>query len=121
MTYSNTARKATLRSIVDVKHIPFWLDDSARPDPEPDLAKNISTDLLVIGAGFAGLWTALLAKEEDPSRDVVLLEGGEVAIGASGRNGGFLDASITHGFLNGLARWPQEITTLHVLGLQNLA
>jgi glycine/D-amino acid oxidase-like deaminating enzyme len=31
-----------------------------------------------------------------------------------------VDASITHGFLNGLARWPTEIGTLHALGLKNL-
>src|SRR6185436_10279592 len=83
--------------------------------------QNISTDLLIIGAGFAGLWTALLAKEANPNRDVVLIEAGEIASGASGRNGGFMDASITHGFLNGLSRWPKEIATLHTLGVKNLA
>src|SRR5258706_16249582 len=121
MIYSNNPSPASLKSIADVTHIPFWLDDPAKPNPEPQLNKNISTDLLIIGAGFSGLWTALLAKEENPNRDVVLLEAGEVASGASGRNGGFMDASLTHGFLNGLSRWPKEITTLHALGLKNLA
>ncbi len=79
-----------------------------------------STDLLVIGGGFTGLWTALLAKEENPSRDVVLLEGGEIASGASGRNGGFMDASITHGIQNGLRRWPKEFPALLALGMKNL-
>jgi glycine/D-amino acid oxidase-like deaminating enzyme len=120
MIYSNQPRPESLKSISDVRHVPFWLDDPARPNPKPPLTENISTALLVIGAGFAGLWTALLAKEQDPSRDIVLLEAGESAIGASGRNGGFLDASITHGFLNGLARWPKEIAKLHALGLKNL-
>ena len=89
MIYSNNPRPASLKAISDVTHIPFWLDDPAKPKPEPQLTQNISTDLLVIGAGYAGLWTALLAKEENPNREVVLLEAGEVAIGASGRNGGF--------------------------------
>ena len=120
MIYSNNPRPESLESLSDVVHIPFWLDDPAKPNPEPPLNQNISTDLLVIGAGFAGLWTALLARQENPARDVVLLEAGEAAIGASGRNGGFMDASITHGFLNGLARWPGEIAKLHELGLQNL-
>ena len=120
MIYSNNPRPESLKSLSDVIHIPFWLDDPAKPNPEPPPHQNISTDLLVIGAGFAGLWTALLAKEENPARDVTLLEAGEVAIGASGRNGGFMDASITHGFLNGLARWPGEIAKIHDLGLQNL-
>ena len=84
MTYSNKIRKEALRSIADAKHLPFWLDDPNRPTPKPELAGNISTDLLIIGAGFTGLWTALLAKEENPSRDVGILEAGEVASGAFG-------------------------------------
>src|SRR6185503_4754587 len=120
MIYSNTPRKETFKSIANAIHIPFWLDDPARPAPEPELTEAISTDLLVIGAGFTGLWTALLAKEQNPSRDVLILEAGEIAQGATGRNGGFMDASITHGFLNGLARWPREISTLHAIGIMNL-
>jgi glycine/D-amino acid oxidase-like deaminating enzyme len=120
MIYSNIPRPESRKSLTDVSHIPFWLDDPAKPFPEPALNQKISTDLLVIGAGYAGLWTALLAREADPAREIVLLEAGETASGASGRNGGFLDASLTHGFLNGLARWPAEIARLHALGLQNL-
>ena len=120
MIYSNTPRKEALRSVADAIHVPFWLDDPARPAPEPTLTKDISTDLLVIGAGFTGLWTALLAKEENPSREIVLLEAGEVAQGATGRNGGFMDSSITHGFYNGLARWPKELPVLLALGIANL-
>src|SRR4030095_10180535 len=39
---------------------------------------------------------------------------------ASGRNGGFMDASITHGLQNGLRRWPREFPTLLMLGMKNL-
>src|SRR5262245_13305439 len=120
MVYSNTPGKEALRSIADASHTPFWLDDPARPAAEPALVTNISTDLLIIGAGFTGLWTALLAKEDDPSRDVVILEAGEVAHGATGRNGGFMDSSITHGFQNGLSRWPHELPDLLALGITNL-
>ena len=120
MPYSNLIRKETLRSIAEVRHTPFWLDDPSRPAPEPEPTRRISTDLLIIGAGFTGLWTAVLAKEADPSREVVILEAGEVATGASGRNGGFMDASLTHGFQNGLARWPRELATLLAMGMSNL-
>ena len=120
MIYSKTPRKEALQSVADAIHTPFWLDDSARPAPEPALTKDISTDLLIIGAGFTGLWTALLAKEENTSRDIIILEAGEVAQGATGRNGGFMDASITHGFYNGLSRWPQELPALLALGIANL-
>ena len=47
-----------------------------------------------MGGGFTGLWAALLAA---PHEQVVLLEGERCGDGASGRNGGFVDASLTHG------------------------
>lgn len=121
MIYSSTPSSKAKQAIANVSHTPFWLDDPAKPNPEPLLTQNISTDLLIIGAGFTGLWTALQAKEENPERDIVILEAGEAAIGASGRNGGFMDSSLTHGFLNGYSRWREEISTLYALGVQNLA
>jgi glycine/D-amino acid oxidase-like deaminating enzyme len=120
MIYSNTPTEAAIKSLSQASHIPFWLDDPNRPDPQPPLIKNLSAELLIIGGGFTGLWTALLAKEESPQREIVLLEGGEIATGASGRNGGFVDESITHGFQNGLSRWPREFPTLLKLGGANL-
>ena len=57
----------------------------------------------------------------DPERSVVLLEGERIAFGATGRNGGFCDSSITHGLANGLSRFPEEIERLEELGLENLA
>jgi len=49
----------------------------------------------------------------------VLLEATRCGAGASGRNGGFLQSSLTHGIGNGLARFPDEIETLERLGLEN--
>lgn len=120
MIFSNTPRPETLRSLADVKHMPFWLDDPNRPVPASALTENITADLVVIGAGFTGLWTALMAKQADPARDVVLLEGGEVGSGASGRNGGFCASSLTHSFQNGLNRWPKEMSKLVQMGHKNL-
>jgi glycine/D-amino acid oxidase-like deaminating enzyme len=73
----------------------------------------------VVGGGLTGLWTALLAAEA--GRSVVLLEGERLAFGASGRNGGFCAASLTHGIGNGMRRWPGEMATLERLGRENLA
>jgi glycine/D-amino acid oxidase-like deaminating enzyme len=74
-----------------------------------------------VGGGFTGLWAALQAKEEDPSRDVVLLEATRISQGASGRNGGFADPSLTHGLYNGMRHFPDEIDRLEALGAENYA
>ena len=50
-----------------------------------------------------------------------LVEGAAVASGASGRNGGFCSASLTHGPLNGVQHFPGDIDRLLTLGHQNLA
>jgi glycine/D-amino acid oxidase-like deaminating enzyme len=57
----------------------------------------------------------------DPERSVVVLEGERIAFGASGRNGGFCDSSLTHGLANGLSRFPEEMERLEELGRDNLA
>jgi glycine/D-amino acid oxidase-like deaminating enzyme len=84
------------------------------------LVRTESCDLCIIGGGYTGLWTAILAKERDPSRDVILIEAHEVGSAASGRNGGFVDSSLTHGIANAQARFPDEVSVLEELGLKNL-
>jgi glycine/D-amino acid oxidase-like deaminating enzyme len=119
MRTTAAARKAAA-SLADVRPVPYWLDDAARPRALPALTGDERCDLLVVGGGYSGLWTALNAKERDPGRDVVVIEGREVGWAASGRNGGFCAASLTHGLPNGLARWPGELRTLEELGARNL-
>jgi glycine/D-amino acid oxidase-like deaminating enzyme len=104
----------------DAAPTPYWLDSPDRPGPRNPLEAHTTADLCVVGGGYSGLWTALLAKERDPARDVVLLEGSRVGWAATGRNGGFCAASLTHGHANGRERWPEEIDTLDRLGRANL-
>lgn len=98
----------------------YWLDDPDRPAPLPPLDGPAAADLVVVGGGYLGLWTALRAVERDPGRDVLVVEGETCGHAASGRNGGFCEASLTHGFGNGLARWPEELPLLQRLGQDNL-
>jgi glycine/D-amino acid oxidase-like deaminating enzyme len=100
--------------------VPLWLDTDDRPSPRPALGGDVSTDLVVVGGGFTGLWTALRAKERAPGRSVLLVEAGRLADQATGRNGGFCEASITHGAANGRQRWPGEFDQLERLGRENL-
>jgi glycine/D-amino acid oxidase-like deaminating enzyme len=109
-----------VRALADALPEPFWLTQAGAPAPADPLDGADTADLVVVGAGYGGLWTALLAKERDPSRDVVLVEAGTAGWAASGRNGGFCAASLTHGFDNGLSRFPGEMDQLLRLGRENL-
>lgn len=120
MRFAATPTPEAEASLRDVQRRVFWLDRADRPAARAPLTGETVADLVVIGGGFTGLWSALLAHDDDPDLDVVLLEGGRIADGGSGRNGGFLSASLTHGFGNGLARWPDEMHTLLELGRRNL-
>lgn len=98
----------------------FWTDRLDAPTPNPPLQGAFSADLCIVGGGFTGLWAALQALEDNPGRSVVVLEATVCGAGASSRNGGFCDYSLTHGFLNGLTHWPDEIETIERLGRDNL-
>ncbi|CAM3773825.1 Gamma-glutamylputrescine oxidoreductase [Pseudomonas reidholzensis] len=52
----------------------------------------VQADVVIIGAGYTGLWTAYYLLKSDPSLRVVLLEKHQVGFGASGRNGGWASA-----------------------------
>lgn len=97
----------------------YWTDRADAPDPSPALDRNVVVDLAVVGGGFSGLWTAIQAAERDPDRTIAIVEAEVAGFGASSRNGGFLDASLTHGLANGLSHWPDEMTTLLRLGDEN--
>jgi glycine/D-amino acid oxidase-like deaminating enzyme len=109
-----------LRALAEAEPTPYWLADPAAPEPAAALTARVSCDLAVVGGGYTGLWTALRAKERDPSCDVVLVEADVAGGAASGRNGGFCSASLTHGLGNGLRRWPDELGELERLGTENL-
>jgi glycine/D-amino acid oxidase-like deaminating enzyme len=109
-----------LGALRDAKFAPFWLDQLPPAPPRPALAGAEICDLAVVGAGFTGLWTALLAKERDPGADVVVLEAGDVAGQASGRNGGICVGSLTHGVVAGAEAFASEEEQLLRLGLETL-
>ncbi|HSK15853.1 MAG TPA: FAD-dependent oxidoreductase [Gaiellaceae bacterium] len=120
--WPTTPPTATERaSYADAAPRPYWLDALPAREPRPPLSGSVEADLCVVGGGFTGLWAALHAKADDPSREVVVLESDTVGHGASGRNGGFAIASLTHGIENGLARFADEMETLERLAHENFA
>ncbi|MDL9978544.1 NAD(P)/FAD-dependent oxidoreductase [Microbacterium sp. ASV49] len=116
------AASTIANSLESTAHSVFWRDDlpaSLMPD-RPALVGAHKADLVIVGAGYTGLWTALLEKKRRPDARIVVLEGQRVGWAASGRNGGFCEASLTHGHENGMARWPKEMPLLDRLGMENL-
>ena len=109
-----------LDAIADAEPYAYWMDDADEPDANAMLVHPESCDLAIVGGGYTGLWTAILAKERDPSRDVVLIDAHEAGSAASGRNGGFMDSSLTHGIANAQVRFPDEVGLLEDLGLENM-
>lgn len=107
-------------SLAGVHYAPFWFDDFPRTDALETLDGDTTTDLLVVGGGFAGLWTALRSKERHPDREVILAEAETVGWAASGRNGGFCEPSLTHGRSNAQMHVPHESELLAELGAKNL-
>ena len=105
----------------DAQSSVFWIEDVGSRRTFASLSGQHTADLAVVGGGYTGLWTAVRAKQRDPDRRVVLLEARRLGWAASGRNGGFCAASLTHGEENGRARWPQEYDELERLGLENLS
>ncbi len=71
----------------------WWLRDALAADPGvgcPPPTSDSLADVVIVGGGYTGLWTAWWLTEHDPGARVVILEADIVGGGASGRNGGFL-------------------------------
>jgi heterodisulfide reductase subunit A-like polyferredoxin len=64
----------------------YWLDRADAPDPAPPLTGTAEADLVIVGAGYTGLWAARHALADDPGRDVLVLEAGTAALGGRPRD-----------------------------------
>jgi glycine/D-amino acid oxidase-like deaminating enzyme len=71
----------------------WWLREALAAErdaaPCPPLAGDVKADVVVVGGGFTGLWTAYFLTQAKPDLKVVLLEQDICGGGPSGRNGGF--------------------------------
>lgn len=71
----------------------YWVEEAGDVAPLAPLAGDRSADVVIIGGGFTGLWTAWYVRLLEPGARVILLESEAVCgRGPSGRNGGFCDS-----------------------------
>jgi len=71
----------------------YWIEEAGEVEPRPSLAGHLDADVLIVGGGYTGMWTAWYARQLEPAARVVLLESEAVCgRGPSGRNGGFCNA-----------------------------
>jgi glycine/D-amino acid oxidase-like deaminating enzyme len=69
----------------------WWLEDAGDVTPQAPLAGDTSADVVVVGGGYLGLWTAWQLRQLEPELDVLVLEAALCGHGPSGRNGGFCE------------------------------
>ncbi|MGW2722092.1 NAD(P)/FAD-dependent oxidoreductase [Streptomyces sp. NPDC001492] len=70
--------------------ISYWYADDGFPAVREPLAGDASADVVIVGGGYTGLWTAYYLKKAAPFLRITLLEQKFCGYGASGRNGGWL-------------------------------
>jgi glycine/D-amino acid oxidase-like deaminating enzyme len=70
----------------------WWIAQAGPPPPLAPLAGDVEADVVVVGGGFTGLWSAWHVLEARPDARVVVLEASRCGLGPSGRNGGFVQS-----------------------------
>ena len=76
------------------QNISLWMDQVGVIEPRPALQHDASFDVVIIGGGYTGLWSAYYLKQLAPHLSICILEAEVVGYGASGRNGGWLMGDI---------------------------
>jgi len=77
---------------------PYWWDDVITDTPRAELTTDVDVDVVIVGAGFTGLWCAYYLKQLDPHLSISVVEKRHVGFGASGRNGGWCHAEYPLGY-----------------------
>jgi glycine/D-amino acid oxidase-like deaminating enzyme len=98
----------------------FWM--AARParHAEP-LAGVVDADVVIVGGGYTGFWTALFVKELEPSASVCVIERETAGYGASGRNAGIVGETMDHSHELAIAHFGlDEARELGRVGRENL-
>jgi len=96
--------------------ISLWMEQVSHLTVRPSLQQDINVDVVIVGAGFTGMWTAYYLNQAQPDLSIAIVEAKQVGYGASGRNGGWLMGEIAgaDGLLKSLTR-EQRIASHHLI------
>ena len=86
----------TSKSEVFYRSQSYWLDSvPGSLQPRTALEGEHSANVVIVGAGFTGLWTAYYLKRHSPDLDIAIVEAEIAGFGASGRNGGWCSSYVS--------------------------
>lgn len=105
MSLTQTIRPARLRLRQSTGVTSIWLDENP-DDAYPPLEKDTSADVVIVGAGIAGIATAYHLTQAGVKP--VVVEARTVAEAASGRNAGFLLAGVADNFVVAARRYGDD-------------
>lgn len=104
-------------NITTAKRSPFWWEAVPTEPTRPPISDDAEVDVVIVGAGFTGLWTAYHLAGIDPDLSIVVLEASHVGFGASGRNGGWCHSEYPLGHEVLAADHGREAALAHVQAL----
>ncbi len=70
----------------------WWIAEAGAPVPSPPLSGSVDADVVIVGGGFCGMWTAWHVLAAEPDARVAIVEAARCGFGPSGRNGGFVQS-----------------------------
>lgn len=76
-------------NVADAETTALWLDQLPARERREPLGGDVETDVVIVGGGFSGLWTAYYLQQADPTVRILIVEKDFCGFGASGRNGGW--------------------------------
>jgi glycine/D-amino acid oxidase-like deaminating enzyme len=83
----------------------LWSATADQPRRRDPLASDLDVDVVIVGAGYTGLWTAYYLRRANPNVRIAVIEKAHAGFGASGRNGGWCSAIFPVG--------PRKLAQLH--------